>query len=265
MADLEVGDADRARTPVPVEGLQRLPRRHVVAVVERREGPVDQEQVDVVHAQRGQRAVERPARVVGPVEAVVELAGDVQLVPVEAGGGHRLADPLLVAVHLRRVDVPVADLERGAHRLRGLGRLDLEDAEPELGDRATVVEVDRRYGAHGVLPLLRRRCVVSAQRTIAACSSTERRRATSEEHAAAWGSWRLIRAEPAPHLRQYVTRYTGWWERTAQAVRRTELPAIEIPVILSFGPPDARARHAAPRGTARAASRPSWPGSTRAP
>ncbi len=68
-------------------------------------------------------------------------------------------------------------------------------------------------------------------------SSTERRRATSEEHAAAWGSWRLIRADPAPHLRQYVTRYTGWWERTAQAVRRTELPAIEIPVILSFGPP----------------------------
>ena len=48
----------------------------------------------------------------------------------------------------RGVDVPVADLERGAHRLRGLGRLDLEDAEPELGDRATVVEVDRRYGAH---------------------------------------------------------------------------------------------------------------------
>lgn len=68
-------------------------------------------------------------------------------------------------------------------------------------------------------------------------SSTERRRATSEEHAAAWGSWRLIRADPAPHLRQYVARYTGWWERTAQAVRRTELPAIEIPVILSFGPP----------------------------
>jgi AraC-like DNA-binding protein len=63
------------------------------------------------------------------------------------------------------------------------------------------------------------------------------RRVTSEEHAAAWGSWRLVHAEPAPHLRPYVTRYTGWWERTAQAVRRTEVPAVEVPVILSFGPP----------------------------
>jgi AraC-like DNA-binding protein len=63
------------------------------------------------------------------------------------------------------------------------------------------------------------------------------RRVTSEEHAAAWGSWRLVRAEPAPHLRPYVTRYTGWWERTAQAVRRTEVPAVEVPLILSFGPP----------------------------
>ena len=63
------------------------------------------------------------------------------------------------------------------------------------------------------------------------------RRVTSEEHAAAWGSFRLVRAEPAPHLRPYVTRYTGWWERTAQAVRRTEVPAIEVPLILSFGPP----------------------------
>jgi len=63
------------------------------------------------------------------------------------------------------------------------------------------------------------------------------RRVFREDHAAVWGSFKLARAEPAPHLRGYVTRYTGWWERTAHAVRRTEVPAVEVPLILSFGPP----------------------------
>ncbi len=63
------------------------------------------------------------------------------------------------------------------------------------------------------------------------------RRVTREEHAAGWGSWKLARAEPAPHLRPFVARYTGWWERTAQPVRRTEVPVAEVPLILSFGPP----------------------------
>ena len=63
------------------------------------------------------------------------------------------------------------------------------------------------------------------------------RRVAREEHAAPWGSWKLARAEPAPHLRPFVARYTGWWERTAQPVRRTEVPVVEVPLILSFGPP----------------------------
>jgi hypothetical protein len=59
MGDLEVGDADRARPPVGLELLERLPRRHVVAVVEGGERPVDEEQVDAVVPERGERAVER--------------------------------------------------------------------------------------------------------------------------------------------------------------------------------------------------------------
>ena len=75
--------------------------------------------------------------------SVVELGGDVDLVPGDAGGGDGLADALLVAVHLRGVDVPVADLEGGGHRRRGLRRRDLEDAEAELGDGGSVVQGDR--------------------------------------------------------------------------------------------------------------------------
>src|SRR5439155_11272965 len=110
VVDLEVRDTDRPGATVPLELLERLPRRHEVAVVERRERPVDEEQIDVVEAERGQRAVERGARVVGAVEAVVELARDEDLASVEAEGANRLADAALVAVHLRGVDIPVADL-----------------------------------------------------------------------------------------------------------------------------------------------------------
>jgi hypothetical protein len=59
----------------------------------------------------GEGPVERLASVVGPVRAVVELAGDEDVGSVESGGADRLADLLLVAVHLRRVDAPVADLQ----------------------------------------------------------------------------------------------------------------------------------------------------------
>jgi hypothetical protein len=103
---------------------------------------VDEEEVDGVDAERGERAVERPARVVGTVVAVVELAGDVDVVAVEAGGADRLPDLPLVAVHLGGVYVPVADLERTGDGLDRLGGIDLEYPEAELGDRGAVVELD---------------------------------------------------------------------------------------------------------------------------
>ena len=122
----EVRDADRARPSVAVELLERVPRLDEVAVVAGGQRPVDQEQVDVVGAELVEGLGERLAGVVGPVEAVVQLAGDEDVAAVEAGLGQRLADLLLVLVHLGRVDVPVTGLERGQHRLDGVLRLDLE-------------------------------------------------------------------------------------------------------------------------------------------
>ena len=86
--------------------------------------------------------VERAAGIVGPVLAVVELAGDEDLVAVEPGRADRLADAGLVAVPLGGVDMAVADLERARDRLGGLAGVDLEDAEAELRDRVAVVERD---------------------------------------------------------------------------------------------------------------------------
>ena len=153
MRDLEVRDADRPRATVGLELLERLPGRDEVAVVERRQRPVDQKQVDVLEAERRERLVERAAGVVGLMEAVVQLARDVDVTALEPACADRLADTVLVAVHLRRVDVAIAGVERVRHRLRRLGRRDLEHAEPELRNRVAVVQGRSGNGSHlAILP-----------------------------------------------------------------------------------------------------------------
>ena len=145
---LEVRDADGAGAAVALELLEHAPGRDEVAAVEGGQRPVDQEQVDVVEPERDQRGVEGPARVVGPMGRVAELAGDEHIVTREAGGADALADPALVAVHLRGVDVAVARLERLLHGPGGVPRCDLEDPEPELRDGPAVVEPDAGGAAH---------------------------------------------------------------------------------------------------------------------
>jgi hypothetical protein len=62
-----------------------------------------------------------------------------------------LADPLLVAVHLGGVDVPVTDLKGLTDRPGGVLGLDLEDPEAELRDGVAVVKADAGDCAHGYL------------------------------------------------------------------------------------------------------------------
>src|SRR5215210_47414 len=140
--DLEVRHADRAGAAVAVKLLERPPSGHEVTVIERGQRPVDEEQVHVVEVQLGKRGAERLAGIMGLMRPVIELAGDEDVAAVEAGCAYGLTDLLLVAVHLRGVYVPVADLEGLAHRPCGVLRLDLEDPETELRDGVTVVEGD---------------------------------------------------------------------------------------------------------------------------
>ena len=143
MGDLEVRDSDRARAPVGLELLEHLPAGDEVAARSRGQRPVDQEQVDVVGAELLQGLLECRPDLVRLALGVGELGGDPDGVAIQRGVAHRVADALLVAVHLGGVDVAVADLERERGRLSGVRRRDLEDAEAELGDRAAVVEGDR--------------------------------------------------------------------------------------------------------------------------
>jgi hypothetical protein len=146
---LEVGDADGPGPALAVELFQRPPGLHEVAAVPGRRRPVDQEQVDVLGAERLERLFEGLAGLVGLVRIVAQLAGDEDLTAVQARPGDGLAHLGLVAVHLGGVDVPVPGLERRAHRHHRVLRLDLEDAEAELRDGLTVGQRDVRNGSRG--------------------------------------------------------------------------------------------------------------------
>ena len=148
VGDLEVRDADAACPAVLGEFLEHIPGGDEVAVVKSGQRPVDQKQVDVIRTQRAQCVVECAARVIGPVIAVVELAGDEHLAAVQPGIADPLTDLLLVAVHLGGVDVAVADLQRRTYCRGSLIRLDLEDAETQLRDGVAVIEGDWRDRAH---------------------------------------------------------------------------------------------------------------------
>ena len=143
---LKIRHSDGSRLAVGVDLLQRLPC--LDEIPDLRQRPVDQEQVDGVDAQVGERLVGGLECVVVRVESVVELAGDEHLVARDVGPVDALTDLLLVAVHLGRVDVAVADVERGPHRVDRLLRLDLEHTETELRDLDAVVEGDE-WDCHG--------------------------------------------------------------------------------------------------------------------
>ena len=129
--------------------LQRLGHLLLLAeqpgVVQREPGPVGDVLALAVLVDRDRRVV--------AVAVVVELGREEDLVALQAGLGQRPADALLVAVHLRGVDVPVAGVEGRAHRLRRLMRRHLEHPETELRDLHAVVQSDRRNLSHaGGLP-----------------------------------------------------------------------------------------------------------------
>jgi hypothetical protein len=110
MCGLEVRDTDAASTPVSRELFKDFPGGDKVPSVERGQRPVNQEQVDIIGIQGSQSFIERAARVIGLVKAVVELAGNENLGAVETGVADSLADSLVILIHLRSVDVPVSDV-----------------------------------------------------------------------------------------------------------------------------------------------------------
>src|SRR5215471_2017058 len=105
--------------------------------------------------------VERMADVVRAMVGVAELCRDVDLIAGYSGFSQRKSHAHFVPVHLRGVDVAIANLERETDYISRLARVlrrrctvrrDLQCTKTQLRDRCSVVESDR--GDHrSALPL----------------------------------------------------------------------------------------------------------------
>ncbi|MQM40047.1 hypothetical protein KBTX_04089 [wastewater metagenome] len=114
-----------------VERADGLPERDIPV------RPVEQQQIDAVHAETPQ-ALAHGALQVAVAETVhPDLGGQPDVLPGHAGIGDTPADTGLVAVHLRRVDVAVARLQGGTDHLAGVVVIELEGAEAQLRDAGT--------------------------------------------------------------------------------------------------------------------------------
>ena len=126
--DREVGDADVAHLARALQVRQRaqgLRERHPVV------RPVDQQQVEIVGAQLRQAVLGR-RRQVGVVQLVhPHLGGQEHPVARHFGVADAGTHGLLVAVHLGRIDVAIADRQRRLHHLAAALPLEREGAETE--------------------------------------------------------------------------------------------------------------------------------------
>ena len=126
--NIEIGNADGAGTPFRLQlhqGFEHCRQVHVPR------GPVHQIKVDVIEPQLLQTGIERPADRVGREVLVPDLGGDMQIPARDARCADRRTDRLLVAVHFRGVDMPVAEAERAFDRRPADLALHSKSAEPE--------------------------------------------------------------------------------------------------------------------------------------
>lgn len=92
--------------PDPRQRAQCLHQRHL------RIRPVQQQQVDLGQAQSHQAFLGRTLQIVGSEMRGPDLGGEEDLIALHARGTQALADLAFVLVHLRGVDVAIAEPDR---------------------------------------------------------------------------------------------------------------------------------------------------------
>jgi hypothetical protein len=107
---------------------------------------VYQQQIDRRDAESVEALADRPGDLVAPEVRPPYLRREEDVRPVDVGGGDALADRRLVAVHLGRVDVPVAHLQGLPDRLGAGFAGGLPRSGAEFRDRRPA----RADGLHGL-------------------------------------------------------------------------------------------------------------------
>src|SRR5690606_17408507 len=112
-------DAYGAREPLVPEPLERAPG--VDVEVAGRQGPVDQQEVDMLESEAVEGAAQAVDGLVAALVLAVELGRDEDLVARQPARGQGATDAALVAVAHGGVDVPVAELQGQRDHALGLG------------------------------------------------------------------------------------------------------------------------------------------------
>jgi hypothetical protein len=138
----------------------------VLAILLGGDGPVDEEEVDIVGLELLQGVLDGPANVLGTVEVVPDLGADENVLALDRGilleeVADAIANLVLVLVEPGAVQVPVSDLEGlldGAVGLTG-GALAGEGTETNGGDGDAVAELEGLSARHGgEVGVVRMRC-----------------------------------------------------------------------------------------------------------
>src|SRR6266404_3066202 len=117
--DIEIGNADLACETLALRFGERADR---LAERDLRVRPMDHEKVDVIDSVILQALLDRAREVVRAQIFVRHFGGQEDLAARHAGGAHALADAALGPVFPRRVDVTVAELERGRDDLAAIAQ-----------------------------------------------------------------------------------------------------------------------------------------------
>ena len=107
--DGEIGHPDMARQPIALDLAQRAER---IGERDLRIGPVQQQQIEFAQAQPAERVARGPFEIARRKMRRPDLGGDKHVAALDARGVQALPHFALIVVHLRRIDVAVAEPQR---------------------------------------------------------------------------------------------------------------------------------------------------------
>src|SRR5690554_1565759 len=177
----EVTHPDRPHQTILAKFQHRLKSLHVL--IDSRQWPVDQVQVDVVETQVRAGLLETLHRFVETMVTTGQLRGDKDLLTRNTGAPDRLPHLALILIVEGGIKQPISALQRRHNRVDPVIASELVGAEPERRQLVSIVE--RLHGNHE--PILPRRTndCISLNKCLVCCTCVQPRPTPPCEHASA--------------------------------------------------------------------------------
>ncbi len=146
MGGFEVGNADGAGFAAGKQFLEGLPGGEIFVALG--QGPVDQQQINILHVKLAQALIETGNGKVIALKLAIQLGGDKHILAGNAAVADALAHATLVAIAKGSVDVTVTSFDCSHNHWRNLLVVERSGAQTDLWNGVAVVEAEAWY-AHG--------------------------------------------------------------------------------------------------------------------